>query len=181
MKLIRYVDKGKFVLLLLDEEQYTKALYEIIRSIEKISSKICYVCFNKLYKEVSDEIKDRKMNIKKFFFIDTMSSVYEKHKSTPNCIFISAPTDFESLKDAITRAIEKEHCDMLIFDTISTLLMYEQSYPIIRFTHELTSRKNIGKFYLVLKIDHLMKEEIERITNDIMMFADREVKLDSEN
>lgn len=137
MNIIEEITQNKFLLILIGEDNYINKLCDIVKSVEKSKNKICYVCLSKPYKDVLNDLKKNGINTKLFFFIDILSSHYEQPKSRTNCIFLKSPINLKSIKDAITESIEKENCSVLLLDTISTLLIYQGSFSILRFTHSL--------------------------------------------
>ena len=181
MELLNNTTEDKFVLVLLSEKQYEEKLEELVKSVEKNNAKICYVCLSKPYEDVVEALKRLKMNIGKFFFIDVLSSHYKTHKSAENCIFVKEEgSKLDSIKNAISRAISEKNCGMIIFDTISSLLVYEQTHDILKFTHELTTeekQQNINKVFIILKEQGNLKGYSEGLINDLKMFANKSIEI----
>jgi len=180
MNIIEEITQNRFLLILLSEKQYMDQLYEIVKSVEKSKNKICYICLSKPYKDVVDDLKRNKINTNFFFFIDVLSSHYEKLQPKRNCVFLGSPKNLESIKQTIEKVIEREKCSVLLFDTISALLIYQESFPILKFTHSLTVGKkeeNVKKIYLVLKKDSIPEEENKKLIDDLKMFADKTLDL----
>lgn len=168
------------LLLLINEEQYTSQIREIAKSVEKTKNTICYVCLSRTYKDVVDEFKENGIDTRRFIFIDTLSSHYGLPKPEKKCIFLNSPDDLESIKKAIEELIEKEKCSVLLFDTISALLIYQKTFSILKFTHSLTTEKNkehLKKLFIVLKNGTVPEKEHIELVNDLQMFADRTLDL----
>jgi KaiC/GvpD/RAD55 family RecA-like ATPase len=178
VNLIREIEKSHFLLLLLDEEMYLDKIAEIAKSIGK-GKRICYVCLSKSYKDVYDDLKKRRIDVKRFYFIDALSSHYKRMKSTENCKFLSSPTNLMEIRFAISKAIEEKGCETVVFDTISTMLIYQETSKIVRFTHEFLSeeRERSKILYLVLKHESIPTEDNERLVKDLGMFADKMINL----
>ena len=108
-----------------------------------------------------------------------MSSHYEKPKPKSNCIFLDSP-NLKSIKEAIAKAIEKENCSVLLFDTISALFIYQGSFNILRFTHSLMveeREENVKKVFIVLKKGIVPEEENVKLIKDLEMFVDKTLDL----
>lgn len=180
MNIIKEITQNKFLLILLSEKQYINKLYEIVKSVDKSKNRICYVCLSKPYKDVMVDLKNNDIKTKFFFFIDVLSSHYEKPGPRNNCIFLDSPTSLNSIKDAITKAIEKRNCSVLLFDTISTLLIYQESFSILRFTHSLMAEEKecVKKVFIVLKNGDALREKNKKLVKDLGMFADKTLDLD---
>lgn len=179
--IIKGITQNKFVLVLLNEEQYISQLNKIVQSVEKSNKKICYVCLSRPYKDILNNLKKNNINTKFFFFIDVLSSHYEKISPHKNCMFLDSPNDLKLLVQAIETAIEKEKCSVLLFDTISALLIYQESFSILQFTHTLTVEKKeerIKKLFIAIKKDSFPEKENKEFINDLKMFADKTIDLD---
>ena len=180
LDLIQEIAKSKFLLILLEEKEYTAKLQEIIKSVENTRTKICYVCLSKPYTDVMEDIRKQKFNVSDFFFIDVLSSHYKEQESVGNCIFVSAPTNLAAVREAVRKAVEDKKCSVILFDTISTLLVYQETSSIVKFTHHILTDKeqeNTKKLFIVLKGDTASGKENKTLIKDLSMFADSTLDL----
>jgi len=171
--------ENKFVLAFLQNKNYLEELHKIVAGRKKDHAKICYVCLSKPYAEIIEDFKNEKINCNDFFFVDTLSSLSYNLPPVKNCIFVSKPDDLSGIKKSIKKAIEKYGCQTVVFDTISTLLIYQQAHSIVRFTHEMLideTQKTVDKVYLVLKETGVYKGENTKLINDLRLFADKVVE-----
>ena len=178
LDLIKEINQNRFLLILLPEKDYSLQLKEIVKSVEKTNTKVCYVCLSKPFTDVKDELKHEKIDTKKFFFIDVLSSHYKTQPKADDCIFIKEPAKLTKIKVAITKAVEEKKCSVVLIDTISTLLIYQQNFSIIRFSHELKTEREhelINKVFIVLKEEGVLEEESRRLVKDLEMFADKTI------
>ena len=176
MDILHEITENKFVLVLLTEKQYGEKLKDLVKSIEKKHAKICYVCLSKPYSDVVNYLKDLHLDIGKFQFVDVLTSHYKKPSKVDNCIFIEDPNKLIAIRVAISKSITQKKCSVVIFDTISSLLMYEQSHDIVKFTHQLTieqKNQDINKVFIVLKEGDIVGEYSEPLIKDLQMFTDR--------
>lgn len=172
------IRQSSFLLLLLGEENYMEPLCEIIKSIKEASDKVCYVCLSRPYDDILADLKNRGFDTKPFVFIDVLSNHYRKPEPRRNCIFLDPPGDLDALKKAIEGAVEKEKCGILLFDTISALLIYQEEFPILEFTNSLKAGHNIKKakkVYVVLKDGGFAEKENSELISDLKMFAEKTV------
>jgi len=172
--------KNRFILVVLNEEQYINHLHKIVRSVKKSNNKICYVCLSRPYKDIMNDLKKNDIDIKFFFFIDVLSSHYEKLKSQRNCMFLESPRNLDLIKKAIETTIEKEKCNVLLIDTISALLIYQGSFSILKFTNSITTEnkeKKVEKIFIALKKDSVPERENKELLSDLKMFADKTLDL----
>jgi hypothetical protein len=174
--LVQEIAKSKFLLILLEEKEYAAKLQEVIKSVEKTKTRICYVCLSKPYLDVMEDIKKQGLNPKDFFFIDVLSSHYREQEPADNCIFVSAPTNLATIRIAIKKAVEEKECSVILFDTISTLLIYQETSSIVKFTHSILAdekQEHAKKLFIVLKGGTIPSKENKTLLKDLSMFADK--------
>jgi hypothetical protein len=179
--ILKEITQNRFLLILLEEKEYVSKLLEIIKSVQKTKTKVCYVCLSKPYADVVEDLKEQGIDTGNFFFIDTLSSYYGKPMPSENCIFVTKPNDLAGISIAVRKAVERNQCIVILFDTISTLLIYEESFPIVKFTHSLLSEEEktgTTKLFIVLKGDSVSKEESQRLVKDLAMFADKTLEFE---
>ena len=177
INLLKEITENKFLLIMLEESQYISKLEEIIKSIKKTN--ICYVCLSTPYTDVIEELKKKGIATTNFFFIDTLTSHYREPKPVDNCIFVKAPTDMAAIRIAIRKVVEEKKCNVILFDTISTFLIYQETSSIVKFTHSLLTdekHKNIKKLFVIIK-DSSRLEENQKLVSDLTMFADKTIDL----
>jgi KaiC/GvpD/RAD55 family RecA-like ATPase len=174
--LFREIINNKFLLILMEEDAYLSKLEEIIKSVEKTKTKICYICLSKPYKDVTEDLKAKGFDVGDFFFIDVLSSHYRSQKATEDCLFVSSPNDLGGIREAVKKATRDEKCSVILFDTISTMLIYQQTWSVVRLTHDIVTdnlQENVKKLFIVLKGDSIPREESQRLVSDLAMFADK--------
>jgi len=183
VNLIEEIEKGQFLLILLEEEAYMDKMAEMAKSMARTKKKICYVCLSKPYMDVANDLRSRGIDVKEFHFIDVLSSHYGKRRPTDNCTFLDSPTDLADIRVAISNSLKEKKCSVVVFDTISTMLIYQETSKIVRFTHDFLSeeRERNKILYLVLKHDSIPVDESERLLSDLKMFADRTINFNKKS
>ena len=182
MDLTKEMRRNKTILVVLDEKQYEDKIIEIVRSLGKVDKKICYLCFNKTYKDMIEDLKNQNIDVKKFFFIDVLSSYYKRQEPRENCIFIPTPTDTVSIMKALTKAVKEKGCEVVVFDTISTFLIYKQNYLVLKFAYKLLQEhlRDKRSILITLRGGDLLNKEREALIKDLSMFADVSIVIESE-
>jgi KaiC/GvpD/RAD55 family RecA-like ATPase len=97
------------------------------------------------------------IDINKFFFVDGVTAVMTdlNSKRWDNCIFLESPQSLEDLELAIDEALKKKP-DILIFDSISSLLSYHDASKVSAFFEKLlntTKSNNIKSILFMLNTD----------------------------
>lgn len=172
----------RFSLILVNEDQHIDTSVELIKFL--VESKICYVCLSRPYSNVINDLKQNNIETNKIFFVDVLSSHYEKHKNKENCLFLSGPSNLEIILDGIRKMIKEKGCSIILIDTISHLLIYQENFNILKFTHSLSTgkyEKNLRKIFIFLNQYNLQKEESNSLVEDISMFTDNLIDLRKSN
>ena len=163
--------KEGITIFVITETEYTSQLKGIISSASSSYSRICYVSLNKPCSTVLDTIKKYGVDPKKFFFIDcTEGQVDEKAGQVVN---VSSPKALTEMSITIGKVLDLGKIEALIFDSLSTLLVYEEPFTVVKFTHSLISSlrgKKVSGFLMCLE-----GGKTTDIIKDISMFADRVV------
>jgi archaellum biogenesis ATPase FlaH len=169
--------RNRFLLVMLNESEYEKNFSVMLKGVGKSGKKICYVCLSSTYKDVVASLKKKGIDTSRFFFIDTLTSHYNPSEAR-NCIFVSSPAALEELRKAIKATVEKESCSIIIFDTITSLLIYQETSSIVRFASSIAGNKeyeNTKKVFIVMKDMERVKKENLSMMKDISMFADKTI------
>ena len=176
MDLKSEMKESSIILLIISKDKYHGELIEAIKAIDSYSSKICYVCINSPYSFVVDNIQKNSLKPEKFFFIDTLTKSVQAPPNVNDCIFVSAPNALTEISLALTKALNEKHCDSTLFDTISTLLVYENQHSLIQFVHNVLTKLRISKGKAVFVA---LKDDINsELVKDLYMFVDKVIDLD---
>jgi len=168
------VRRRGFFMFLMKDDRYERKI-PVIKELERTHKRICYVCLSDTASSVSEELTTRGLDRKKFVFVDTLSSYYGKKGSEERCKYVSSPFATREIIDTVLRM--RGRCDVFVFDTISELLVYHDTSSVLRFTHDVIT-KDIGKIvYMVPERDSVPQRDVERLINDLVMFADKTTKL----
>ncbi len=168
---------SRIILFEVDEKTYPQRIEEVLLRIMDHYKKICYICTSKLYKDAIEDIKKVGLNLKTFYFIDSLTSYYSgKKQETSNCMFIESPANIHELKRAIKKVIE-EGCEEIFFDNISALLNYHDSLDIIKLIHFFRSENLKGKQFKRLALVSItqtdyLADDYDKLNKDLSMFAD---------
>ena len=178
MNMFEEIERNRFLLVMLNEEEYEKKFSEMLKEVGKAGKRICYVCLSSTYEDAIATLKRKGVDTSRFFFIDTLSSHYNESFDTKNCAFVSSPAALDGLRDAIKEAVQKEKCSIIIFDTITSLLIYQETFSIVKFTNSIAGSKeyeNTKKVFIVLKDMERVKKENLSLVKDISLFADKTI------
>jgi archaellum biogenesis ATPase FlaH len=146
----------------------------VLEAIKKLSAKrVCYVTLNKTHESLSALFTKHKVNTQSVAFVDAISKTFKKVPAqTENCIYVSSPAALTELSIAISEMLKLKF-DYLIFDSLTNLLIYQDTAPISKFVSGIVNKireaDSQGVFYA------LNTEKQNKVINECCMFVDRVV------
>jgi archaellum biogenesis ATPase FlaH len=148
------------------EENYYKNIYEIIKENSKKS--VMIVTTNKPAEMILNEITEQKIKTNNLFFIDTISRYIGKKDlaQNDNIVYIDDPANLTEIGIVTKLGIEKIKGEkILIFDSLTTLSLYNSSKNVIRFYNfffQLARINDIETIVIALESD-IDKEALNNI------------------
>lgn len=157
--------------------KYATTLNELAKEVSTNYKKIAYISLNKPYNTLIKTLSKDGLNPTDFFVIDAVTHrVIPSAQSTAKCYYISGPSALTELGVAIGKLLAREKIDAVIFDSLSTLLVYQKGMSVIKFTHFVMSKIRTLEAKGVFTA---LKEDIDSgLIKDLNMFADKIVEVD---
>ena len=171
LKIKKEIEENQIMVVVVGNKAYANQLKSITLHLSQTFKKVCYVNLNKPAGTLLKEFEKYKIDVKKLYFVDATryTDKYER------VLHISSPKALTELTLAIDNTISLAKIDFVIFDSLSTLLIYHDPATVVRFTHNLMSllrRSDTKTIFISLKED--MKTDFMM---DLIMFADKIVNL----
>jgi hypothetical protein len=167
------IKKNKILIFLIPKKEYSKYVTEIAQASYSMLKGICFVSLNKPYQTLSPVFKGKGIKLEKLVFIDAVSTGFKKESGGARVVAVSSPKALTELNIKIRKEIGK--VSAIVFDSLSTLLVYEQPSIVIKFSHSVISllrKSKINGIFIMLKED--MDGELSK---DLSMFVDGVVEL----
>jgi len=171
----REVKLGGIIVFLIPNSKYGKKLNEIVASSSRNSEGLCYVSLNKPYDTLMPMFRSIGVDVKKMVFIDCIKYGFGNADGGMKVVFVSSPKALTEMDIAIKKVLDGEKVSVLVFDSLSTLLVYDEPSTVIKFSHSIISKlraAGVGGVFLCLSGD--VKSELIK---DLSMFADRIVEV----
>ena len=121
-------------------EHMTENTNKITEYLVKDKHLTCiYVSINKPSKTIKAElIKKRKLNAKKFYFVDAITSAVTEPTEVKNTLYVSNPSDLDGIASSIGQLAPIIGEDgFIIVDAMRTLLIYNSEQKISKFVESL--------------------------------------------
>lgn len=160
----------KITILLIPDTSYSESLTGVVRYVTEKTERLCYVSLNKPYSSLRESFRNQSIRTERIFFIDAASKKSGTSDDKEPVVFVSSPRALTEMGITIKKIIDAARIESIIFDSISTLLVYEKPPTILKFVHSMTSEfrsKNISSFFTLVK-----DKASEEMLKDLNMFAD---------
>ena len=137
-----------------------------------------YVTLNKPYSVLKELFIKEGIDTKLIIFIDAITKTAGgKTTKTRECLFIGTPENLSdislSMDQAVTALPSKEK--FLFFDSLNTLLLYNDTKTISRFIHFLSGKMHVWKVCGI--IISLKKKGNEELIDELSQFCDMRLTL----
>lgn len=165
------IKENQVLTLVIPEMEYQKDIIEIVKAIVK-NNNICYIALNKTHKSIHENLKRKGIDDSKFYFIDGISQTIHKNiHDEENVSYVDSPSALTDLSLHISDAIKKKKAGIIIFDSLSTLLIYQPDKSVTRFVHSIINK--VREYPDVKIIFTILKEDLNSQTaKDMGMLSD---------
>lgn len=176
MGLKEEIKENQIVVVVTSQPDYSEKLLEIIRHVAQDYKKICYITLNKPYDTIIAMLKKKDVNTNKFFFIDAITKTVRAPKEINQCTYIESPRSLTALNIVMNQVLETANVDLILFDSINTLLVYEKPMVVTKFLHAVMSKI---RAYNTKGVFVGQKGNATKVLlKDLNMFADKIIELD---
>src|SRR3989344_4960385 len=115
---------GNVYLSVFSDDHYAQCLLEVVHQLK--DKTICFVTLNKSAASLQHTFLQHNLSLRNVFFIDTVSRSLGQSKDQDNVLYVSSPGSFTELSLAISEVMRTGAFDAVVFDSLSTLTIYDQ-------------------------------------------------------
>lgn len=154
------LEQNKIVMLVVPSRDYPSTLTEIIKQLKDKMEKCLYVTLNNPYASLVASLKKKGLNPNKIFFLDAISATTKLKQEAKNCVFVSKPNALTELSIAIKETLNKLKPKIIIFDSLSSLVIYLPINSIVNFTKDLATKlkeTDSEAIFPIIKNEELIK------------------------
>jgi archaellum biogenesis ATPase FlaH len=168
------VEQNNSILFVIPNETYNETLIDIIKQGVN-NHKVCYITISKGYAALNIILEKNKIKTDNFFFIDCITKTVKSQKDTDNCTFISSPNSLIELGLAINKTITKHAPEVVIFDSLSTLLIYHKDNIVSKMVQGLSNKFEAMNSKIIFTLTAKDKESI--LFKNLHMFISKVTEL----
>lgn len=168
--------KSRTTCVVFNVKSYPSQVNDLIKLYGENYQKVLYVSLNRLYNPLKRKMQMDKIDVSKFTFIDCVTkTAVAQPEEHDDCTYVTAPNALTELSISITKSIQKNYPDMVLFDSLSTLLIYENPMIISQFIHSLTNKMN--SFGVNIAFTILEGDKEQALIKDMNMFLEKVVNV----
>jgi len=173
------IGESEIVLILTSAEKYVSTTLHVLKTMVNQRKHECiYVTINRPYKVMTNVLKEGKIDTGSIFFIDMISKMTKiATDGAKDCLFVSSPESLTELSIAISESVKSKGSKsrFIFFDSLSTLLLYNQAGTVTKFAHFLLGKMKTESVETI--IISLEKEMDEKMINQLSVFVDKVIKV----
>ncbi|MBW2975249.1 hypothetical protein KY366_06025 [Candidatus Woesearchaeota archaeon] len=162
-----------------DARSYQKTNLGIIKHLtDKENIPGVYVTLNKPFKTMKGIFQKEKINTGMMIFIDAVTQTAGGSvEKTDKCLYIGAPNNLSDISIAMDQAVRALPSQerFVFFDSISTLLIYNNIATVAKFIHFLAGKMRVWKVKGI--IVSLRKKQDEELIEELTQFCDAIIDL----
>ncbi len=163
-------------LVVIPDAWYPHTILDMTRQVTEDFKNVCYVTMDKLYDSLIRDLEVSGADMSKIFFVDCMSKKTMGRVAESNRVaFISSPYAISELKSLLTDKLKNGNFDVMIFDSLSTLMTYTQVLTAVSLVEAIVraSREaGVKVFFAILEDD-----AGSPLAKNLSMFVDKAIKL----
>ncbi|MBU0756972.1 MAG: hypothetical protein KKF44_02820 [Nanoarchaeota archaeon] len=174
MSISEDIADSQIMLFVSSKIKYNSVMEILQPELEKTCQKIGYITLNKPFMTIISDLKKKNLDTSKFYFVDAITATVQSPPQADNCIFVSSPTALTDMGLSYSSLFNEKDCDLVFFDTISTLIVYQDIGSVIKFVHNLITKARVmNKKAAFLAL----KEDSEELIKDLTMFVDKIIEI----
>ncbi|HIJ10688.1 TPA: hypothetical protein HA278_01395 [Candidatus Woesearchaeota archaeon] len=179
-KLLQKVEGMKqFVALaVVDSAKYHATNTNIIKELTSNGIPGVYVTLNKPFETLKNSLSKKGVDLSNIIFIDAVTkTVGGKVTKKKECLFIGSPDNLSDISVSMDQAIMAipTKDKFLFFDSLSTLLLYNNVNVVAKFIHFLSGKMRVWKVKGI--IISLRKKKDKELIDELTEYCDVTLKL----
>ncbi len=129
------IKKNDVVIAFVPQSGYTKTVMDMSKDLASLFGNTCYISLNRSYDVIRKDMEKSGIDPEKFTFIDCVG----KAPDTGKLLHVSSPKALTELSITTNKTISNGKIECALFDSISTIIIYEEPSMVTKFAHSLIS------------------------------------------
>jgi len=165
----------KIILVVIPNMEYNATILDISLQLSNTCNKIAYISLNKLINPLKRSLQDKGVALQKIYFIDGITkTAISMPPEDVNGIFLPAPNDLTKLSIALTKTMQTYDPDVILFDSLSTMLIYEDPSVVTQFVYSIINK--VRAYGIKVVFTCLDGDKEKQLINNMSLIVDKIVK-----
>jgi len=162
---------SKIEVFLIPTKIYQEKLLGIVKNaVQEFKGRLLYISLNKPAEKIIETLQKNGVDAGRLLFIDAVTKDIQAGISGQGIVYIPSPQNFDQFNAELSQILEKEKFECFIFDSLSTILLYQPDLAIVKFTHDLITKLIVA--HACGKFTCLIEDVNSTLIKDVSMFAD---------
>jgi len=165
----------KIILVVIPNVEYNTTILDLSLQLSNTYNKIAYISLNKLINPLKRSLQDKGVNLQKIYFIDGITkTAIPVPPEDVNGIFLPAPNDLTKMSIALTKTMQSYDPDVILFDSLSTMLIYEDPNVVTQFVYSIINK--VHAYGIKVVFTCLDGEKEKQLINNMSLIVDKIIK-----
>lgn len=175
-KMLQGMKRSSILLILSDSERYMETNMSIIKVLSDQGLKCIYVSVNRPAVSLVELFRARGLPLEKIYFVDCVSEMSSGETRRTERVIFTSPTNLTAISISVNEMIRGIPGDkFVLFDSLATLLIYNNVGTIERFSHFITNRIRLANLRgVLLSIEKDMNKDL---LNTLKSFCDEIIRV----
>jgi len=173
-EIIKQFKTNQNVVISISSKNYTQLITNLNKDLSTKYHKILMISLNRSADALIKDFKSHGISTLKYSFIEVFPARSKIVKTSSRHIHIASPQSLTELAVTIRNRVDTEKPDLVLFDSISTLLIYNDQMSTLRFLHTIMTMMRLkDPKVLYFAVDG----DVQRIIKTIVLFADAVIEV----
>jgi KaiC/GvpD/RAD55 family RecA-like ATPase len=168
------LDKNPNTVVICNSRKHERMVIDLHKAVAKKFRKICMITIHEPFPILIKTLQEEKIDSSRYCFIDCISAEHSVVKDSKQCMYVSSPAALTELAIAIEKTRKKHNMDLIIFDSISALLVFNAETAVLRFLNFMVSRVRKTDTKAIYSI---LQETRKEFLADLTLFADAVIEI----
>ena len=175
--LVDDLKKNQIVLSILESNNYNDTIVDTIKNIPK-DANVVYITLNKTASSLESYLSKFGISTERFTIIDCITKTITDIKDTDRVIYLESPRSLSDLSFILTGVLKSKDHQYLIFDSLTTLMVYQDKPIVVRFVLNIVNRIRATTCKSILFAVNL--KEHKDFLKEISIFVDHVINVRGE-
>ncbi|HIH16292.1 MAG TPA: hypothetical protein HA252_02720 [Candidatus Diapherotrites archaeon] len=186
MNPLEAIQSNQNIVLLIPREGYASAIPALLKAFSPAYPRLCYATIGRSARVLFDQFQRESLAATNLYFVDCITKsmsirpISTEKKMPPRSQeikvqFVSNPGALTELELTLSKAIDVEGIQLVFFDSLSTLLLYNEEADSAKFVRHLMNKvreSNARGVFLAL-----VEDRDSALLQDLALFADAVIDL----